>query len=91
MTHHAHHRVVCLRARRIEEYVLQIAAKQLRQLRRELHSRRRRRLEERVIERQLLHLLGRGAHQFLTAIAHIHAPKAGHAVQYGVAFAIIDR
>ena len=47
-------------------------------------------LEEQVIERQLLHLLGGGIDQLFAAIADIDAPQAGHAVENLVPFAIPD-
>ena len=88
MAHHAHHGVVRLRARRVEEHVLQVPAQQLREPGRQHHSGRRRRLEEGVVERQLAHLLASRLSQFLASIAHVHAPKACHAVQQRVAIAI---
>ncbi len=45
-------------------------------------------LEEAVVVGQLQHLLVGGLSQFLAAVADIHAPQTGHAVEHLVAFAV---
>ncbi len=46
--------------------------------------------EKGVVIRQLGHLRGRGGDQFRPAVADIHAPQAGHAVQDAVAVAVAE-
>jgi hypothetical protein len=40
--------------------------------------------------RQLQHLLVRSARQLLSAIAHIHAPEAGHAIEQRASLGIVN-
>src|SRR5262249_11403651 len=47
--------------------------------------------EEGVVIGQFEHLLVSRCRQFFAAIAHIHAPEAGHAVEDAVSLAVKDR
>ena len=48
------------------------------------------RLEERIVERQLDHLVVGGLRKLLIAVADVRRPKAGHAIEDAVAFAVDD-
>ena len=47
-----------------------------------------RRHEKRVVVRQFLHLAGGHLGHLLTSVANVHAPKACHAVEDFIAFAV---
>jgi hypothetical protein len=90
--HHAHVGVVAFGAGAGEEHVAEVAGaladfgEQLG----EFDRRRRGSLEERVVEREFLHLARGGVDQGALAIAHVHAPQAGHGIEDLVAFAVPD-
>ena len=50
----------------------------------------RRRPEERVVERQLEHLLVRGARELFAPVADVDAPQPRHAVEQRATFRIVD-
>ncbi len=82
--------VVRFRARRAEEDLIEICRCQFRELARQRDDGRMRRLEERIVERQLQHLIVGGLGEFLAAVADVGRPKPRHAVEDAVAFAIED-
>ena len=57
---------------------------------RQLDRRRVRRLEEAVVVRQLEHLAVRRVGQLAPAVAEVHAPQAGHAVEDLVAVGVVQ-
>ena len=67
-----------------------MAAQQPRQFRRQLHRGWRHRLEEAVVVGQFKHLIIGGFGQFGAAIANIHAPQPGHAIEQAHPVAIDD-
>src|SRR5918995_865239 len=73
-----------------EKEMRELAARELRQARSQQHSGHRRRSEERVVVRQLQHLLVRSARQLFSAIAYVYAPQAGHAVEQGASLGIVN-
>ncbi|CAM2138111.1 hypothetical protein PT2222_100124 [Paraburkholderia tropica] len=80
LMHDAQHGVVAFRAAVAIEEVVERFRRDFGEQRREFDHRRMRGLEERVVERQLQHLLVGGVREFLAAIAYVHAPQTGHAV-----------
>ena len=64
--------------------------RELRELARQRYDRRMRRLEERIVERQLDHLVVSGLRQLLTSVADVARPKTRHAVEDAIAFAVDD-
>ncbi len=68
--------------------MVEIARSQLGQFRSEGNRRDVGRLEEGVVIGQLAHLAGGNIGHLRAAIADIHAPKAGHAVEDAMTFAI---
>jgi hypothetical protein len=88
VTYHAHHRVVGLGAGSGIENVVQPVWGDFREHLGETYGRHVGGLEETVVVGQLLHLgIGRVC-QFLAAVADIHAPQTGHAVENSIAVRI---
>ena len=86
--HHAHDGVVALGARAAEKHMLEARRRHLGQQLGQFDGRHGGRLEEGVVEGQLLHLPRGGLYQRLLAVAHVHAPQAAHRVQDALALAV---
>ncbi|CAB5338592.1 hypothetical protein IST4119_00347 [Burkholderia multivorans] len=88
LMHDAQHGVVAFGAAVAIEEVVEAGRRDFGQHRREFDHRRMRSLEERVVERQLLQLPISGVGQLLAAVADVHAPEPGHAVDDLVAVGV---
>ena len=88
--HEPERRVVGFRSGRAEKHLVDRFWREFGQFLRQKHRRRRRTFEEGVVVGQLQHLLVGDLGQFLAAVADGHAPEAGHAVEDGVALAVVD-
>jgi len=86
--HHAHHGVVALRAGAGEEDVLELRRRHLGQQLGQLDRRRRRGLEEGVVEGQALELGSGRLDQLAPAVADIHAPQAAHRIEDALALGV---
>src|SRR4029079_9669038 len=85
-----HDRVIGLGAGIDEEDVVEPFGHMRRDLCRERGCRHRRRLEKRVVVRQIEHLPVGGLGQLLAAVTHIDAPQARHGIEQLVALRIPD-
>ncbi|VBJ00879.1 Uncharacterised protein [Burkholderia pseudomallei] len=84
----AQHRVVALGAAVAIEEAVERGRRDLREQRGQLDDGRMGGLEEGVVERQLAQLAAAGLDQFVAAVADVHAPEPGHAVDDPVAVGI---
>src|SRR5690606_30925154 len=78
------------RSRAREEHAVELRLRDLAQEARELDRRRMRALEKVVVVREDAELPRRGLDELFAAVAHVHAPEAGHAVQDAVAVDVVD-
>ncbi|CAJ2759669.1 Uncharacterised protein [Burkholderia pseudomallei] len=84
----AQHRVVALGAAVAIEEAVERGRRDLREQRGQLDDGRMGGLEEGVVERQLAQLAAAGLDQLVAAVADVHAPEPGHAVDDPVAVGI---